>query len=276
MDYTYKIIKKEFKWSFAEPFRLGFLGDVHYDAPACDRDRFNRFVKKLKDENRHVIGMGDYFDFASAREQKALLTAGLHETTIEGFDGIVQARNREMAEKLKGVNLLGLIGGNHTWKMANGYYADEDLAQRTNTEYLGWLCVICLQFTFTGHRTRAIHIVACHGAGGGKLAGTSINKVDDLKRIFPFGDIYVMGHDHQRGVWPTSTLWPSNTQGGFLIKEKRQLLVRSGSFMKSYQPNEAQYTTKGLMRPADLGGVRIDIKFVADKSFVHAEMESIV
>jgi hypothetical protein len=279
MDHTYKIVKKTIEWKTADIFKLSFFGDVHYDAESCDRDRFAKFLRQAREENSHVFGMGDYFDFASAREQKALHTAGLHETTIEGFDGIVQSRNREMVAKLKDINILGLVGGNHTWKLANGYYADEDLADRLKTEYLGWLCVYCITFRFTGNKSVSLYFVLCHGTGGGKLPGTSINKIDDLKRIFPFADIYAMGHDHQRGCWPTSTLWPHNDGPGTLkIKEKRQYPIRTGSFMKSYQDNSSQYTTSGLMRPADLGGVRLNIKFTTKRntSAIGMDIESIV
>ncbi len=280
MDHTYKIVKKNFNWKLGETFKLGFFGDIHYDAESCDRDRFNRFIKQCADEDRYTFGMGDYFDFASAKEQQSLQNAKLHETTIEGFDGIVQSRNREMCTKLSPIKdkLLGLIGGNHTWRLANGYFADEDLAQRLETQYLGWLCVYGLQFNFAPTRSICIYLILCHGQGGGKLIGTSFNKVDDLKKIFPFADIYAMGHDHQRGAVPTSTLHACNNNKQLTIKEKRQYLVRTGSFMKSYQENKSQYTTAGLMRPADLGGVRLNINFRTTHASgaVFVEIESIV
>lgn len=261
MEHLYRVVKKTIEWDITKPFKLGLFGDVHYDSASCDRDRFNKFLALAKQEELHLFGMGDYHDFASCKEQKALMAAGLHDQTYDSFDGIVEERNRAFTEKLKGLNLLGLIGGNHTWKLKNGYYADEDLSQRLKTEYLGWLCVFALQLNFGNCRGVTLYFVLCHGLGGGKLPGTSINKIDDLKRIFPFSDVYAMGHDHQRGCWPTSTLWPINSGTDFRIKEKRQYLVRTGSFMKSYQEQKSQYTTAGLMRPADLGAVRLNFSF---------------
>ena len=280
MDHIYKVIKKTFDWKLSQPFHLGFFGDVHFDAESCDRDRFRSFIKQCGTEKRYMFGMGDYHDFASAREQKALHSAGLHETTIEGFDGIVQERNRKFATELKplGDRVLGLIGGNHTWRLANGYFSDEDLSQRIGSEYLGWLCVYGLQFNFSGGTSTTVYFVLCHGKGGGKLLGTSINKVDDLRHIFPFANIFAMGHDHQRMAVPAVSLVASNKNGLLRIKENRQYLVRTGSFMKSYQENKSQYTTAGLFRPADLGGIRMNIYFSSHRetSSVDIKIESIV
>lgn len=268
MENRFIVTHKKFDWDFNKKMNIYFWGDVHRDARACDVDRYKWFLKKAKeDPDAYYFGLGDYHDFASAKEQKVLTQSGLHDQTIDLFDAIVEKRNRAFAMEagqMRG-KLLGLIGGNHSWTLKNGKLADEDLAERLGTEYLGWLCVYAMTFHLAQGSSRTVYIVGCHGKAGGKLAGTSISQVDDLKKVFPFADIFVMGHDHQRGAWPTTTLSPVHGNYSFRMKEHRQYLVRSGSFLKSYEPGESQYTTSRLLRPADLGVVKMSISFHRDR-----------
>ena len=91
--------------------------------------------------------------------------------------------------------------------------------------------------------------------------GSSINAVDDMTRVINNADIYAMGHDHQRSATPKTVLSINNNSadGKVLLKQKRQFLVRSGSFQKSYEKDKSGYAQGRLMRPADLGAVRLNI-----------------
>ena len=293
MDHTYKTARREIQWNMNKTFPLYIWGDLHRDTPSCDIDRFRWFLRKAtKDPDAMYLGMGDYHDFASSKEQKLLQNSDLHDTTIKHFDHIVQEKNRKLAVEIGQMRgkLLGLIGGNHTWKLQNGKFADEDLAERMATDYLGWLCFLRLTFKFpgrSGSNTETpvsinVDIVACHGRAAGKLIGTSINSVNELKTIFPTADIYIMGHDHQRGAWPISCLIPIHRHKDNIVKlkEHRQYLVRSGSFLKSYTENADKYTTSRLLRPADLGVVKLLISFHREKKnnqdYIVTDIESVV
>ena len=73
-------------------FTLIPFGDVHYDSHNCDRKKFNEFLKRAKKEtNTFYIGMGDYFDFASYTERRALKNARLHESTEAKLDKNAEA-----------------------------------------------------------------------------------------------------------------------------------------------------------------------------------------
>ena len=112
------------------------------------------------------------------------------------------------------------------------------------------------------HTNISMDIVPCHGKAGGKLAGTTINQVEDLKRIFPVADIYVMGHDHQRGAWPKSILL-ADDRGN--IKQKRQFLARSGSFKKGYVDGVSGYEVGRLLTPSDLGAIIFSVSVHRDQ-----------
>jgi hypothetical protein len=205
--------------------------------------------------------MGDYMDFASISEKKKMQAAGLHETTIDKFDMMSEADNRTFAKEIKHMRgrLLGLIEGNHHWQFTNGLTSTEDLAQRMECQYLGWLCHYSLKIHYAGQSISTIHIVACHGRAGGKTQGATLNQLSELKTLFPVADLYVMGHDHRRVADPESILIPMEYGGEWRIKQKEQLFGRSGSFKKSYEPGKAGYEASRLLRPSNLGALKVMI-----------------
>ena len=247
------------------------FGDVHRFAPNCDTERWKWFREKAKKyERAYFIGMGDYMDFASAREGEKLKSIGLHKTTMETLEELVQKQNRAFAGEISFMRdrLIGLIGGNHTWINDHGITSDEDIANRLGTTYLGWVSVVKLRISFKNTGTIVpVYIVACHGIGGGRTLGASVRKVEDLFQIFPFADIYMMGHDHQKGAWPQTRLTPIEKKDGTIkMKQQRQYYCRTGSFQKSYEEGTGGYATGKLMRPSDLGTMKIQISFHRDRS----------
>ena len=264
--YTVKSTTIKLK-NFNDYRNIWFFGDVHRDATSCDVERWKYFLAKAAQDDPDktlYLGMGDYHDLASSREQKHLNRNDLHETTMESLDEMVERNNRDFCKEIKQMNgnLLGLIDGNHNWRFPNGVTASEDLSNRMGCEHLGWLCHYTLTFMVDNHKTQAVDMVLCHGRAGGKRAGTSINQVEDLKVIFPIADIYVMGHDHNRGAWPIDVLYRTNHN---TIKQKRQFLCRSGSFKRAYENNKSTYEIGRLFRPADLGALKLKIQLHRDR-----------
>lgn len=269
METIYKVQQSHIKLdSINDSVGIWFFGDVHRDAVGCDEERWKWFLRKSAQDDpdkTYYMGMGDYHDLASSREQTHLNRDSLHETTMESLDELVQKNNRKFAEEIKQMRgkLLGLIDGNHNWRFPNGVTASEDLSNRMGCDHLGWLCHYTLTFKI-GKKAQNVYIVACHGRAGGKRAGASINQVEDMKTIFPLADIYVMGHDHNRGAWPVDVLYPTAGKKGTRIKQKRQFLCRSGSFLKGYEKGRSNYVTGRLLRPSDLGALKLNISFHRD------------
>jgi hypothetical protein len=241
--------------------QLWLFGDVHYGNASHDEDRYRWFLEKAsRCANPYYVGLGDYLDFASWSENKKMHEV-VHDTTIMKLDEMVMADNRKFTEISKQMigRTIGLIGGNHQWKLVGGKFSDEDLAERFQTKYLGWLSVITLRLLVRSNTTINCNIFACHGKGGGKLLGTSINQVGDMTAVINNADIYVQGHNHDRFAVPKTTLEIAETSGGVKLKQNRVFLVRSGSFQKSYQKDTSGYAQGKLMRPADLGAVMLNI-----------------
>lgn len=282
MDFQFKVITKTIKLkSFSDVLSLVPFGDIHRDTESCDSDRWKYFLKKTresKNSNTYYIGMGDYHDFASTSEKKALTEGKIHDTTRQKFDEMAERENRAFALEIKHMRgkLLGFVHGNHSWNFLNGKNSTEDLAERMQTDYLGWICYYHLVIDIQGKYV-CIDLVLCHGKAGGKLAGSSVNQVEDLKRLFPLADIYIMGHDHNRGAWPTTVLHWSASRGK--IQQKRQFLCRSGTFKKGYAEDSAGYEIERLLRPSDLGAIRLDISIHrggTEKREMIVDIESVV
>jgi hypothetical protein len=277
METNFRVVKKViYIDSYDDVITLNPFGDIHRDSPSCDVDRWKWWLAKRKKEHTqhsYYLGMGDYQDFASTSESIILKNPKLHEDTKTAFDDMAMKKNRFLANELKFAkgNFIGLVEGNHNWLMLNGETSTTDLANRLDTENLGWLCHISLQVRLrypsgTFKPLQLVHIVACHGKAGGKTHGITINQVADLKQIFPVADIYIMGHDHQRGAWPNSYLVPyTNYNDEVLLKQKRYFLCRSGAFLKGYSDNKSTYSVKSLYRPSDLGTIQLKIAFHRDR-----------
>lgn len=258
--------------TYNEEIKLWLFGDIHRFTKSCDEEKWNMFLKEAKrthDKNTYYIGLGDYTDFASTKEMRAL-QAEMHLQTMIDLDDFMEKRNRILASEMSFMkpNVIGLIDGNHGWTFQNGKRATEDLCERLDANFLGWISHITLRLTVlfgNNDVTVNVYIVVCHGkSGGGKTAGLTINQVDDLRAIFPMADIYGMGHDHQRAARYVSVILPyiKKTTGVVELKSKRQLLCRTGSFKKAYISGEASYEVARLLRPADLGAVKIKIKMI--------------
>ena len=274
MEYTYKTKQITIPCQLNDKHKLIPFGDVHRDTLGCDEDRWQWFLKKsetttIENPSTWFLSMGDTHDFGSFSEVKKIKASALHQTTMEKFDMMAQEDNRKFCQEIGFMRgkMLGFIEGNHGWVMSDGKTANEDLAERMGSESLGWLCHYTLNFQFKdrSNGSQNVYIVACHGKAGGKTAGNSVNQVDWMRNIFPAADIYIMAHDHERWVRPVNVLMPVIAKGGIKLKQKRQLLCRSGSFLKGYHDGASSYTVAGLFRPSDLGSIQIDISFHRDQ-----------
>lgn len=249
------------------------IGDVHWDVEACDRKAWRYFIDRIKRMDQKKVlyfGTGDLLDIGSISERMALKAAKLHDQTRDTIDEAVGKLCDGMAKELAFTRgrWIGMLGGNHDYEFQDGakskecgYTATERIAKALDAPMLGTLAYVALGLTCNGARCR-VDIVANHGRAGGKLAGTTINQVADLKTVFPSADIYIMGHDHQRGAWPQSMLSVTHAGGaGSVLKltARRQWLCRSGSFLRAYVPGQSSYAAAKLLRPADLGTIELRV-----------------
>jgi hypothetical protein len=252
------------------------FSDVHRHHPACDVERWKHFLERCRkddDEYTLYLSLGDLDDLCSDSERKILNDDELHESTKYNLDQYAAAQTLRLADELRFMKgrLIGMVSGNHLWDFdQQGQWAREGIFTTTDllcrelqTKWLGSLAFIRVSVKVANRGGRhSIDIVAAHGKAGGKLVGTSINQVKDLKEIFPTADVYCQGHDHQKGCWPITCLEVTNQM---TVKQKRQWLCRTGSFLRGYVPGCDSYVVGRLYRPTDLGVIRGEIDFRRDK-----------
>lgn len=254
--------------SLSTRIKLVPFSDVHRHHPACDVDRWKAFLERCQaddDEYTLYLSLGDLDDMCSDSERKILNDDDLHESTKYNLDQFIRRQTLDLADEIgfmKG-RLIGMVSGNHLWDFSDGTTTTDLLCERLKTKWLGSLAFIRISVKVENRGGRyAVDIVAAHGKAGGKLVGTSINQVKDLKEIFPSADCYLQGHDHQKGAWPITCLEVTQLM---TVKQKRQWLVRTGSFLRGYVPGCDSYVVSRLYRPTDLGVVRGEIEFRRDK-----------
>jgi len=248
------------------PLRLVIFGDVHRDSPNFAHNRWEEFLDYAKGlpKSTRFLGMGDYIDSMSASERKALMAASFHEGTTVDLTHLAQGKVKTLTNELSFMKgrLIGLINGNHFFlDPGTGINSDQMLAQALGCKYLGVSSFIRLEFVIAKTTVITYDLWAHHGAGGGKRVGGSLNRVDDM-RDHAEADVYLMGHDHKKGVWPaTPRMQLVNGNGILRVRERQAYLVRYGSFLKSYEDGETSYNVDSCRGPSSLGHVELELTF---------------
>lgn len=246
------------------PASLVFFGDVHRDSPNFAKGAWRSFMDHCKTlNNPYYVGMGDYIDSMSTSERAAIVRAELHETTKTDLDHLANSKVDLLAKELafmKG-RLVGLISGNHYYTYPSGITCDHKLCEKLSTKFLGVSAFIYLTVKSTEGQIPLILWVH-HGAGGSRLIGGSINRVAQMAEHAD-ADIFVMGHDHKRGVMPgTPRLVLKNHNGELSLTHKEQWFGRSGSFLASYEDGVSSYNVDAARGPCSLGHIEFEVSFV--------------
>lgn len=248
---------------FNEDFFIPVFSDVHRYAYNCDVDGWLKFLEYCKalqkrSKNVYYLGLGDYDDIASTSERIKLAHSELHDTTYDSLDEYVDKRTQDYCKELafmKG-RVIGMIEGNHHYKFAAGDTSTMRMCSYLGTTYLGGISVIRLDFKYKGAEAGkrcAVDIYAHHTAGskggGGRKAGSSLNKLEDMADVWDV-DICVAGHDHKMNSgFPVRMFLDKNMN----VKQRDILLVRTGSFQKGWVPGKQGYVPTFNGKPNFLG-----------------------
>lgn len=266
----------------SDPIHLVFFGDVHRDAPSHAHEKWQAdldYWRGLK--NAWFFGMGDYLDSTSTTERECLgnISGKMHETFRNDIQALQLAKVELVAKELAFMRgrIVGMLNGNHYFEFQSGMNSDQKLCELLGAKYLGVCSFVRLSFNRHG-RFISRDIFAHHGQGAARLIGGSLNRVAQMFEGVEC-DIVAMGHDHKRGIVPgTPRLFLSHDSNkGLRLCSRETWVIRSGSYLKSYEPGKANYNVDSQRSTCSLGHVemlvthctgtkmkaRLDIKGVA-------------
>jgi hypothetical protein len=265
---------------YNKPFRIVFFGDVHWDSPNHARGKWNeflRYARTLKDA--WFFGMGDYLDSTSTTERECLghISPKMHETFRNDVAALQLEKCERFAKEISFMRgrIIGMLNGNHYFQFASGINSDQTICELVGAKYLGVCSFTRLTFE-CGGRGHTRDIFAHHGAGAARLIGGSINRVQQMAEGVE-ADIYAMGHDHKRGAVPAQPrLFLRQRIGSELVVEQREpIVLRSGSYLASYENNVVNYNVDACRAPSSLGHVEIlvNVKRVDCKKLAEVDVE---
>lgn len=258
-DGIFTIHNVEIETKHLNPFYIIIAGCFHYNSTNHDREKLTKFFSEVSELNgeKYFLGMGDYFEYISSTSRSFIKSSKRSEIG-EALETIAREDVENLTNFMKtnyNGKYIGLIGGNHYYEFASGLTTDTMLADNIKTRYLGVNSFIRLSYKYGKAKRMAIDICAHHGLGGGRTCGSSINKLQTMANSFN-ADILLQGHDHNRCVDYINRLELSQVGN---LRNRKILLARTGSFLKSYENGKSCYAVDAMYSPSDLGGLIIKV-----------------
>lgn len=173
------------------------LADVHLGAEGAEVQAFYALVNQIaKEPNSYVTLQGDLIDNGTRNSVTNIFRATMPPSQ----------QKREMAKALEPIRdkILCILPGNH--ERRSGKDADDDpcydIAAKLDLEdrYREDIAFvrIALGRRIGGNQKPLSYLLACvHGAGGGALPGSTVNKADRFMQSMDGVDIFIHGHTHR-------------------------------------------------------------------------------
>lgn len=211
---TIKVIVKKYPEELSR-LTLYPISDIHLGAKECMEKRIASYIKDIaKDDSSAVILAGD------------LLNNGIKSSVTNVYDEVYTPREQKvrMIEMLRPIRdkIICVVGGNHERRVIKETSFDitEDICRELDIEDvyagdMGFLKISLGKKTDNGKPATYMFCVA-HGAGGGQLLGSTMNKSDAFQMTVEGVDGMITGHTHK----------PTKTPSGRLIFDAHNNVVR--------------------------------------------------
>ena len=173
------------------------LADVHLGAEGAEVMAFYKLVGEIaKEPNTYVTLQGDLIDNGTRNSVTNIFRATMPPSQ----------QKREMAKALEPIRdkILCILPGNH--ERRSGKDADDDpcydIAAKLDLEdrYREDMAFVrvALGRNRNGNQKPYSYLLACvHGAGGGALPGSTVNKADRFMSSMDGVDVFIHGHSHK-------------------------------------------------------------------------------
>lgn len=183
---------------------LYVLGDIHYGARDCMVDNLRPYIAHIaQDEHAAVVLAGDLIN----NGVKSSKTNVYEETIMPG------QQKRDMIELLRPVSdkIICAVAGNHERRTARE--SDVDLtydmccAWGVETSYTPDMAFLKISLGRKANNKPVTYmLLVTHGAGGGVLLGSGINKPDAMQIRVDGLDGIISGHTHKPAKVPSARL----------------------------------------------------------------------
>ena len=175
------------------------LADVHLGAEGSAWQQFYDLIGQIaKEPDTYVTLQGDLIDNGLKNS-----VTNVYRQTMRPYE-----QKREMAKALEPIRdkILCIIPGNHCRRSSKEADADPtyDIAAKLDLEDRYREDIAFIRIALGRNRTRTCngrqysYMLACvHGAGGGSLPGSMVNKADRFMQSMDGVDVFIHGHSHK-------------------------------------------------------------------------------
>ena len=269
-------------YSPKDTWKFVLVGDFHYGSQQCDIPLMKKFVEKYAGkEKTKIILMGDEID-AIARSDKRYDSMAVHDKYrgSNNFVDLIIEDFIEIMKPLRGQILAG-VDSNHNKvyrKVSDSdpHYRISRALEFTRLGYGGWVPILWWWHKGgkKGGRTRSTVFHVTHGKP--TFAVTPGGALNTIFRDSQFFDCDVLAHGHTHRLSAGSSVIKfelDRTMRSY--RKKKQHLLQTGSFLKSYSVDSefSPYSEVKRYPPIDLGWAVVDVCFEPDEPRVRCWVE---
>ena len=248
------------------------IGDLHIGDKAFSdnsRSKLNGYLKWVKETpDARIILNGDLLNCATRQSKTSPFEQDM--TLEEQITAVC-----EFLDPVKD-RIVGAVCGNHEMRIADFSGYDPTLAilwklgLDTEQIYYKYTGIIKFQVGSNGvvsEKARNTYtVVFTHTTGGGKLIGSKLNRIDQMRHsTVTNADVYIGSHNHSLSAAPVLSMEydPYNNS----ILQRKQTLVSAGSYLEW---NDS-YAEAMQLEPMKLGSPRIRLDGKGEKD-VHVSL----
>lgn len=265
-----KVLPVRLPYKGGDTYKFLLAGDFHYGSAQCDMALIKKFVDRYAGrEKTKVILMGDEID-AIASSDKRYDSMAVHEKYRgeRNFLDLIIEDFIELLSPLKGQIIAG-VDSNHntTYRKLSDSDPHYRISRALGFERLGYGGFICIGWDWhksqkgTGNRARSTTFHVSHGKPTtASTPGGSINTLANDAQWF-ICEVMAHGHSHRLSAGLSRILFEADPRHA-TYKKRKQNLVQTGSFLKSYSMDEySPYSEVKRYPPIDLGWAVTDVSF---------------
>lgn len=270
--------------SRSDVIKITPIGDIHYGGRDCNVKLLRACVRKIADDPLHFwVGMGDYSEWIIPGDPRFDFRDLSPEEKAGQLHGMVTEQERGVVAELLPIKdrCLGMLEGNHEHKLTkrlmvpiqdNLCRAIGGAGNNLNLDYSAILKLRLVRKVGSSHTSSTCKIYAHHGAGGGRKKGAKVNRVEDLASMFPYCDIYVQGHVHDRICFISSAL--DAREKTDTIYDRPRAFGVTGTFKETYTQGGIGYGEQAQYPPTALGVITFTIRPTDDGLEIGAHSNS--